>query len=114
MRRGVLIAGVITVTVLLGSFVSAGRSPEMHTGQALIQQWVPVEDLGDVHPGSVFAFSGETCPHGEGWDPVLAVDNETPLFVPVGLLTNEAGSPYTDDQVPYTTNYSVFRACMKR
>lgn len=115
MRKRVLAAaGAITVAALLGSFVSAGRSSEMQTDQVLIQQWVPLGDLGDVRPGSVFGFSGEACPHWDGWDPVLAVDGETTLFVPVGLLTDKDGSPHTDDHVPYTTNYSVFRACMKR
>lgn len=79
-------------------------------GELLIQRWVPVSTLRDLPPGAVAAHSGDACPPGWGR---IEVEG-TPMFVAVGLLTDEMGSPYRERGGQPYSNISILIACEKQ
>ena len=105
-----LAATVLVLVISLATGVLGSTGPA--TNEALVQYWIPIEDLDGVEPGVLIGFSGDECPELMGWDRVKTYDDE-PMFMAVGLLTNAARSPYDAAGEPYST-YEILTACRRR
>ena len=114
-NRMVLVAGVLAFAGILGAAAgilgataldgeAAAQGAEM-----LIQQFTPAAALAESATGMIAATSSDVCP--DGWNR-LWFDN-TPLFMPLGMLTNESGSP-ADANGNLFSNFTVLVACIKK
>ena len=111
MRKRLMMGVGVLLTVILSVAAVEFRSASAASTDALIQSWIPTEELEHLAPGSLGAFAEEWCP--DGWERIKANDGR-PLYLAVGLLTDESGSPYVEGtSEPYST-YSVLPVCEKR
>ena len=86
-------------------------APEASAPEALIQEWVSASALSDLAPGAIAAFSSDACP--TGWERITT-DQAAPLFMAIGLLTDETGSPYNEATSRPYSSFSILTACEKR